>query len=141
MQRFLWLALLVVFTIFIFFCSHLPANESAKMSGYVAQVFNAVFDMLGYKYDGSVEYTIRKLAHFMEFGGQSWLLCKTYNAFSVSNRVSTGYILFFGLMTAVVDEYIQFFAPGRECRVTDVLLDFSGTFCMWLSYRIYQWTK
>jgi len=40
-----------------------------------------------------------------------------------------------------VDEYIQFFTPGRECRVTDVLLDFSGTFCMWLAYRIWQWTK
>lgn len=141
MQRFLWLTLLVVFTIFIFFCSYLPASESAKMSGYVAQVFNAVFDMLGLKYDGNVEYTIRKLAHFMEFGGQSWLLCKTYSAFYVSNRASTGYILFFGLLTAVVDEYIQFFSPGRECRVTDVLLDFSGTFCMWLAYRIWQWTK
>lgn len=141
MQRILWLILLVVFTIFIFFSSSLPANESAKMSGYVVTVLNAVFEMLGMSYDGNLEYTIRKLAHFMEFGGQAWLLCKTYNEFYVSNRVSTGYILFFGLLTAVVDEYIQFFTPGRECRVTDVLLDFSGTFCMWLAYRIWQWTK
>jgi len=141
MQRFLWLVLLIVFTIFIFFSSSLPANESAKMSGYVVTVLNAVSDMIGVKFDGNIEYTVRKLAHFMEFGGQSWLLCKTYNAFYVSNRASTGYILFFGLLTAVVDEYIQFFSPGRECRVTDVLLDFSGTFCMWLAYRIWQWTK
>ena len=141
MQRILWLILLIVFTSFIFFSSSLPATESAKMSGYVVTVLNTAFEMVGMSYDGNLEYTIRKLAHFMEFGGQCWLLCKTYSEFSVSKRTSAGYILFFGLLTAVVDEYIQFFTPGRECRVTDVLLDFSGTFCMWLSYRIYQWTK
>ena len=141
MQRILWLLLLIVFTSFIFFSSSLSATESAKMSGYVVKVLNAAFEMVGMSYDGNLEYTIRKLAHSMEFGGQSWLLCKTYSEFSVSKRTSAGYILFFGLLTAVVDEYIQFFTPGRECRVTDVLLDFSGTFCMWLSYRIYQWTK
>lgn len=111
------------------------------MSGYVVKVLKATFEMVGMSYDGNLEYTIRKLAHFLEFGGQSWLLCKTYSEFYVSKRTAAGYILFFGLLTAVVDEYIQFFTPGRECRVTDVLLDFSGTFCMWLSYRIYQWTK
>lgn len=140
-MRFLWLLLLIVFTIFIFFCSSLPMSESGRMSGYVAQVFYAVYDMLGMRYDGNLEYTIRKLAHFLEFGGQAWLLCKTYNEFHVSNRASNGYILFFALLTAVVDEYIQFFTPGRSCQVTDVLLDFSGAFCMWLAYRICQWSR
>ena len=130
MQRFLWLILLIVFTIFIFFSSSLPATESAKMSGYVVKVLKATFEMVGMSYDGNLEYTIRKLAHFLEFGGQSWLLCKTYSEFYVSKRTAAGYILFFGLLTAVVDEYIQFFTPGREYRVTDVMLDFSGTFCM-----------
>ena len=96
MQRFLWLILLIVFTIFIFFSSSLPATESAKMSGYVVKVLKATFEMVGMSYDGNLEYTIRKLAHFLEFGGQSWLLCKTYSEFYVSKRTAAGYILFFG---------------------------------------------
>ncbi len=140
-MRFLWLALLIVFTIFIFFCSSLPASESGRMSGYVVEVLRAVYDMLGVRPEGNLEYSVRKLAHFLEFGGQAWLLCKVYNEFYVSNRASNGYILFFCLLTAVVDEYIQYFSPGRSCLVSDVLLDFGGAFCAWLFYRICQWSK
>ena len=34
--------------------------------------------------------------------------------------------LFFGLLTAVIDETIQLYVPGRSSSVKDVLLDFSG---------------
>jgi VanZ family protein len=32
------------------------------------------------------------------------------------------------LATAVIDEFIQYFSPGRSAEVRDVLLDFSGAF-------------
>ena len=43
------------------------------------------------------------------------------------------------ILAAVVDEYIQLFSLGRDGKVMDVLLDFSGALCAWLWYRIVQW--
>lgn len=88
---------------------------------------------------GDTEHYIRKLAHFCEFALLGLLLCRSFSAFGVKNFAATGYILFLGLLTAVIDEYIQSFSPGRGSMVKDVLLDFAGVFCAWLEYRIWQW--
>ena len=89
---------------------------------------------------GDVEHHIRKMAHFCEFALLGLLLCHSFSVLGVSNRTATGYILFLALFAAVLDEYIQSFSPGRACRVKDVLLDFSGVFCAWLEYRIWEWS-
>ena len=44
-----------------------------------------------------------------------------------------------GLNTVLSQHFIQSFSPGRGSMVKDVLLDFSGVFCAWLEYRIWQW--
>ena len=68
------------------------------------------------------------------------LLCRSFSAWGVPKLTATGYILFLALLVAVIDEYIQAFSPGRASRVKDVLLDFSGGFCAWLEYRIWEWS-
>ena len=132
-MRYFWLLLVVVLTAVIFVNSSLPATESGKLSGFVAQFVAQLSQLL--------EHTIRKLAHFLEFACLGLLWCKTFASFRVSNRTSTGYILLLCLLTAVTDEYIQLFSLGREGRVMDVLLDFSGAACAWLWYRIVQWCE
>ena len=139
-MRYFWLLLVVVLTAVIFVNSSLPATESGKLSGFVAQ-FVAQLSQLLDTLKGDVEHTIRKLAHFLEFACLGLLWCKTFASFRVSNRTSTGYILLLCLLTAVTDEYIQLFSLGREGRVMDVLLDFSGAACAWLWYRIVQWCE
>ena len=138
-MRYFWLLLVVVLTVVIFVNSSLPATESGKLSGFVAQFVAQLSQLLDIELKGDVEHTIRKLAHFLEFACLGLLWCKTFASFRVSNRTSTGYILLLCLLTAVTDEYIQLFSLGREGKVMDVLLDFSGAACAWLWYRIVQW--
>lgn len=140
-MRYFWLLLVVVLTAVIFVNSPLPATESGKLSGFVAQFVVQLSQLLDIGLKGDVEHTIRKLAHFLEFACLGLLWCKTFASFRVSNRTSTGYILLLCLLTAVTDEYIQLFSLGREGRVMDVLLDFSGAACAWLWYRIVQWCE
>ena len=140
-MRYFWLLLVVVLTAVIFVNSSLPATESGKLSGFVAQFVAQLSQLLDIELKGDVEHTIRKLAHFLEFACLGLLWCKTFASFRVSNRTSTGYILLLCLLTAVADEYIQLFSSGREGRVMDVLLDFSGAACAWLWYRIVQWCE
>lgn len=140
-MRYFWLLLVVVLTAVIFVNSSLPATESGKLSGFVAQFVAQLAQLLDITLKGDVEHTIRKLAHFLEFACLGLLWCKTFASFRVSNRTSTGYILLLCLLTAVTDEYIQLFSLGREGRVMDVLLDFSGAACAWLWYRIVQWCE
>ena len=138
-MRYFWLLLAVVLVALIFFNSSLPATDSGKLSGFAAQIVLQLSQMLDISLKGNVEHTIRKLAHFLEFACLGLLWCKVFASFHVSNRTSTGYILLICLLVAVVDEYIQLFSPGRDGKVMDVLLDFSGAFCAWLWYRIVQW--
>ena len=140
-MRYFWLLLVMVLTAVIFVNSSLPATESGKLSGFVAQFVAQLSQLLDITLKGDVEHTIRKLAHFLEFACLGLLWCKTFASFRVSNRTSTGYILLLCLLTAVTDEYIQLFSLGREGRVMDVLLDFSGAACAWLWYRIVQWCE
>ena len=140
-MRYFWLLLVVVLTVVIFVNSSLPATESGKLSGFVAQFVAQLSQLVDIELKGDVEHTIRKLAHFLEFACLGLLWCKTFASFRVSNRTSTGYILLLCLLTAVTDEYIQLFSLGREGKVMDVLLDFSGAACAWLWYRIVQWCE
>lgn len=140
-MRYFWLLLVVVLTVVIFVNSSLPATESGKLSGFVAQFVAQLAQLLDITLKGDVEHNIRKLAHFLEFACLGLLWCKTFASFRVSNRTSTGYILLLCLLTAVTDEYIQLFSLGREGKVMDVLLDFSGAACAWLWYRIVQWCE
>lgn len=138
-MNYVWLFLTALFTMFIFYNSSMSGTESGHLSALAAGFVVHVADFLQVSLSGDVEHILRKLAHFLEFACLSWLVCKTYSSFGVSDRASNGYILFFCLLVAVVDEYIQLFSHGRTSMVKDVLLDFSGAFCMWLFYKIYQW--
>ena len=131
----------MVLTAVLFVISSLPATESGKLSGFAAQFVVQLSQLLDIGLKGDVEHTIRKLAHFLEFACLGLLWCKVFASFHVSNRTSNGYILLFCLLEAVVDEYIQLSSVGRDGKVLDVLLDFSGAFCAWLWYRIVQWCE
>lgn len=139
-MRYLWILISCLFTGVIWFHSSMPAKESGELSAWVVQLISFLGPFIEDIFPaGDVEHSIRKLAHFTEFAVLSFCFCKTFALNRISNRTSTGYILFFCLFVAVVDEYIQFFSPGRSCTVNDVLLDFSGAFCMFLYYRFCQW--
>lgn len=142
MQRFLWLLLLIVFVAFIFFNSSMPASDSKQASELVTALVSGVCNWLNLDFpQDNLEHNIRKLAHFLEFAMLGYILCNLFSSFGASRKVATGYILFLGLAIAVTDEYIQLFSPGRSGQITDVMLDFSGVFVVWLTRQVWNWAK
>ncbi len=139
-MKYFWFLLAACFVGIIFYNSSLPLRQSSQLSGWVTALTQLLAQHLDIRLTGDVEHHIRKLAHFCEFALLGLLLCHSFSALGVSNRTATGYILFLALFAAVLDEYIQSFSPGRASRVKDVLLDFSGVFCAWLEYRIWEWS-
>lgn len=139
-MKYFWFLLAACFMGIIFYNSLLPLRQSSQLSGWVTALTQLLAQHLDIRLTGDVEHHIRKLAHFCEFALLGLLLCHSFSALGVSNRTATGYILFLALFAAVLDEHIQSFSPGRASRVKDVLLDFSGVFCAWLEYRIWEWS-
>ena len=122
MRRFVWLLLLIVFVAFIFYNSSMPAAESHRASELVGSILTGMGKWFGIDVpQQNLDYNIRKLAHFLEFAILGVILCNVYAAFGVS--------------------HIQLHAPGRSALVTDVILDFSGVFFIWLTREVWSWAK
>ena len=138
-MKYFWILLAICLLAVIYYNSSLPLKQSSELSGWATMLAKLLAHHFDVRLIGDTEHYIRKLAHFCEFAMLGLLLCRSFSALGVKNFTATGYILFLGLMAAVVDEYIQSFSPGRGSMVKDVLLDFAGVFCAWLEYRIWQW--
>ncbi len=122
--RVLFTAALAATVYFIFSNSLEIARESSARSQQVMELLNSLLGRVGL---GPLsEHFVRKLAHFCEFSllGFWFMLCLRVYTRHFVRHVS--WPLFFGLLTAVIDETIQLYVPGRSSSVKDVLLDFSG---------------
>lgn len=112
-------------TAFIFWNSLKPAQESSEASGRFVTALEKLFANFGLYADyGFVEKIVRKTAHITEFAVQAILVA---GCFSGKYRKRVIYILFFGLLTACTDEYIQLFSAGRAGLISDIFIDFGGT--------------
>ena len=141
MQKFYWF-LSLIFTGLIFYNSSLPASASDEMSYFFVKLVAEINTFLDKPVSlQMMNHIIRKTAHFLEYFIQVLLLCNAFRVTRIESKASHGYILLFSLMTAMFDEYIQLFSPGRSSQVTDIMLDFSGGFTGWLSYQLWKWTE
>ena len=105
--------------IFIWGNSAMPAEISQTFSDSVKELLSELLSSSG---SGQGSGLIRKIAHFTEFTALGVLLC-----WRAGMRNKKKYVPFlWGAAAACIDECIQFFAPGRAPRVTDVLLDSCG---------------
>lgn len=115
----------ILATMFIFNNSMKTAEVSSADSGVIVDALMSFFSRIGIYFgrDSLVNF-IRKSAHVAEFTLQGILLA---NCFEMQYKRRVIYILFFGLLTACVDEYIQLFSVGRAGMVQDIFIDFIGT--------------
>lgn len=121
-HRIVWTALTVLFTLFIFINSMLPASQSAVGSGNVLAFLQRFIG----ENSGVTEHLVRKTAHFVEYLVLGMLLILTVRSY-VDRIFEHIFIpLFAGLAIPVVDEFIQLFVEGRSGQVDDVMLDFVG---------------
>ena len=118
----------VVFTLaligciaFIFSNSMKIASVSSVSSGRVLQLLQALLRRLGHPALAQrlTMHIVRKMAHFCEYTLEGFLLM-------LCMRVYTRVPMLGGVLTAMADETIQIYSPGRSSQVTDVWLDSAG---------------
>lgn len=122
--------LTVLFISFIFIHSSKNADISTDESLATMGFFQSILNALGIPVS-LTDYIIRKTAHFGEFGLLGVLVSLTFYSYdkqikNLFKRILS--VFFICLTTAITDETIQLFVPGRSGQVTDILLDFSGSF-------------
>ena len=125
----------VVFTLalagciwFIFSNSMEVAQVSSASSGRVLQLMQAALRRLGHPALAQrlTQHVVRKMAHFCEYMLEGFLLMLCMRVYS---RHPLGHItvpMLGGVLTALTDETIQLYSPGRSSQVTDVWLDSVG---------------
>jgi VanZ family protein len=107
---------------FIFARSLQPADISQQES-------ETALDFLSYIFPFELsDHIVRKLAHFVEFAFLGMVTTVTVFSFARKPLKGTFVTLFLCLATAVTDEMLQLNVSGRSSQVSDVILDFSGSF-------------
>ena len=69
---------------------------------------------------------VRKLAHFSEFTLEGFLLMLCLRVYTRRFVRHVSWPMLGGMATALLDETIQLYVPGRTSSVRDVWIDFSG---------------
>lgn len=125
----------VVFTLalagciwFIFSNSMAVAQVSSASSGRVLQLMQAALRRLGHPSLAQrlTMHFVRKLAHFCEYLLEGFLLMLCMRVYSRHPLRHITVPMLGGVLTALTDETIQLYSPGRSSQVTDVWLDSVG---------------
>lgn len=125
MKKYLWLFLAMVMLIFIWGNSLEQAATSKAVSGILTGIVANVLQFLHIHVEFFVlHHLVRKLAHFTEFTILGVFVYKALYVFKVAKGLTTAVVI--GFLSAVVDETIQVFIPGRSSQVSDVVLDSCG---------------
>ena len=122
--RVIFTAALLACILFIFRNSMQTGEVSSARSQAVTTLVNGFLGKFGL---GPLsEHIIRKLAHFSEFMLEGFLLMLCLRVYTKHVLKHVSWPILGGLLTALTDETIQLFVPGRSSQVTDVWIDFSG---------------
>ena len=128
-KRRLWTLAAGVWTLVIWGHSLLPAAQSSAESSLVMEIMTPLLALTGLAPD--LRHTlVRKLAHMAEFAllGALWTAAlPPGGAGGCSPEHSRAWrVLPACVLTALADETIQLFVPGRSSQVTDVWIDAMG---------------
>jgi VanZ family protein len=146
-RRIFWcsVAAAVLLLCFIYGNSLQNGEESRQSSDAVVEVVKPIVDPRDEIEDETFSTIIRKLAHFTEFFWLGMALCGVRigaQAWPTLSRLRVSELLFFALLCAVADEFLQSFT-GRTSSVRDVLIDFggalSGLLITYLAVRGVRW--
>ena len=125
----------VVFTLalagciwFIFSNSMAVAQVSSASSGRVLTLLQGALRRLGHPALAQrlTQHVVRKMAHFCEYLLEGLLLMLCMRVYSRHPLRHITVPMLGGVLTALTDETIQLYSPGRSSQVTDVWLDSAG---------------
>ena len=125
----------VVFTLalagciwFIFSNSMAVAQGARAASGRVLTLLQGALRRLGHPALAQrlTQHVVRKMAHFCEYMLEGFLLMLCMRVYSRHPLRHITVPMLGGVLTALTDETIQLYSPGRSSQVTDVWLDSVG---------------
>ena len=101
---------------------------SQGSSGRVLALLQGVLRRLGHPALAQrlTDHIVRKLAHFCEYTLEGFLLMLCMRVYTRNYIWHISVPLLGGVLTALADETIQIYSPGRSSQVTDVWLDSAG---------------
>ena len=120
---------------FIFSNSMKIASVSTVSSSRVLTLLQAALRRLGHPAlalgmpgvaNRLTDHIVRKLAHFCEYMLEGFLLMLCMRVYTRQYIWHISVPMLGGVLTALTDETIQIFSPGRSSQVTDVWLDSAG---------------
>ena len=126
--RVLFTMALVACIVFIFSNSMQMGAVSEGASGRVLRLVQRALTRLGMPELAAhvTQHFIRKLAHFCEYTLEGFLLMLCMRVYTRNYVWHISVPLLGGVLTALTDETIQIYSPGRSSQVTDVWLDSAG---------------
>lgn len=128
-RRRLWALAAGVWTLVIWGHSLLPAAQSSAESSWVMEAMAPLLALTGLAPD-CWHTLVRKLAHMTEFAllGTFWTAALPLSGAGGCSpeKDRACQVLLACVLTALADETIQWFVPGRGSGVTDVWIDLLG---------------
>ena len=131
-QKLILLIVLIGIMGFIYYMSAQPVVRSGEMSFRIDRLVCRLFvdgfeNMTAEQQQVAVydmDFMVRKSAHFLEYTMLGLILMLTGRTFLTSHQKTAAMLT--GAVYAALDEFHQYFVPGRACQVRDVLIDYSG---------------
>ena len=121
-----WLAIAIIWTLFIWCNSLTPGEGSSSLSLGVLEMVRGVLDSIGLPSAWIANFLIRKAAHFSEYAILGVLVTRAVDGTYAHRKAQLCGICLALLLVPSIDETIQLFVPGRSGQVSDVLLDCCG---------------
>ena len=113
-ERYIFLALSVLWMAVIFYFSGQTGGQSGSLSGSLAALLHIP------------EWLVRKGAHLAEYAVLGFFLAGFFGTFPRLGRGSLALALLIGVLYAASDEFHQMFSSGRTPSVRDVCIDSAG---------------
>lgn len=124
-RRWLWALAVFLWTLVIWGHSLLPASQSSAESGQVLALLEPLLRLTGLAPE-LWHTAVRKCAHMAEFAvlGGFWSGMTEGETGRFWDKLLT--VVFACMTTALLDETIQLFRPGRSGQISDVWVDLCG---------------
>lgn len=124
-RRWLWALAVFLWTLVIWGHSLLPASQSSAESGQVLALLEPLLRLTGLSPE-LWHTAVRKCAHMTEFAILGGLFSEMMRSGTVRFRDKLLTAGFACMTTALLDETIQLFRPGRSGQISDVWVDLCG---------------
>ncbi|MFU8792781.1 MAG: VanZ family protein [Acholeplasmataceae bacterium] len=126
-RSYIYLVLSLLMTSLIWFNSSLNAELSSIQSGFITGLIDDILKTFRIEVSSeNLSFIIRKGAHFGQFFILGALWFKTFDEMKKPHIKPWVSALGIGVITAIIDESIQLYTPGRAFMVFDIIIDTLG---------------